>query len=91
MQIRALSFDLFDTLVDLELSGAPLQQTLRALYDAVAAHTELDFEGFGTLARRADRELRKPRYGEGIEIATEERFAHILAAWASSSPAWWRR
>ncbi len=78
MQIRALSFDLFDTLVDLELSGAPLQETLAALHAALAPHTDLDLDGFAAAARAADRELRDDRYARGLEISSEERFAHIL-------------
>jgi FMN phosphatase YigB (HAD superfamily) len=76
--IRAVSFDLFDTLVDLELSGAPLQESLRALYVAIRTYTDLDFEAFCQVARRADRELRDSRYPQGLEISTEERFAHLL-------------
>lgn len=78
MPIRALSFDLFDTLVDLELSGAPLQETLVALHAAVSPHSDLDLDGFAAAARAADRELREERYPKGVEIPTEERFAHIL-------------
>lgn len=78
MPIRALSFDLFDTLVDLDMSGVPLQETLDALHAAVAPHTELDRAGFAAAARGADRELREERYPAGREIATEERFAVVL-------------
>jgi len=78
MPIRALSFDLFDTLVDLDMSGVPLQETLGALHAAVAPHTSLDLAGFAAAARAADRELRKERHAEGLEIATEERFAVML-------------
>ena len=78
MPIRAVSFDLFDTLVDLDLSGVPLQETLGALHAAVAPYTELDLAGFAAAARAADRELRQERYEAGLEIATEERFAAVL-------------
>jgi HAD superfamily hydrolase (TIGR01509 family) len=78
MPIRAVSFDLFDTLVDLDLSGVPLQETLGALHAAVAPHTELDLAGFAAAARAADRELREERHAEGLEIPTEERFAMVL-------------
>ncbi len=78
MPIRAVSFDLFDTLVDLELAGAPMRESLQALHAAVAAHTDLDLEGFGARAREVDRELRGTRYVEGLEVSSEERFARIL-------------
>lgn len=86
MPIRALSFDLFDTLVDLDLSGAPLQETLGALHAAVAPHTELALEEFAAAARAADGALRDARYTQGLEIPTEERFAEILGRIGVSAP-----
>jgi putative hydrolase of the HAD superfamily len=87
LPVRAISFDLFDTLVDLDLSGGPLQQSIEALYAAVAPHTELELEDFRARSREVDRELRVPRYAEGREIATEERFAHILERLGIDRPA----
>jgi HAD superfamily hydrolase (TIGR01509 family) len=86
MPIRAVSFDLFDTLVDLELSGAPLQETLGALHAAVAPHTELGLQAFAAAARAADGALREERYARGLEISTEERFTEILGRIGVSAP-----
>lgn len=77
--IRALCFDLFDTLVDLGRGdpGAALRSSMIALHAEVSAHLEIDLESFGRQLREADRALRESRE-EGSEISTEERFAHLL-------------
>jgi FMN phosphatase YigB (HAD superfamily) len=79
MPIRALSLDLFDTLVDLRFEpGATARTSAHSLHAAVAAHRDLDFEAFAEALRAVDRESRKMRYAEGLEVATEDRFACLL-------------
>ncbi len=79
MAIRAVSFDLFDTLVDLRFdAGAAAWTSTHSLHAAVAAHRDLDFEAFAEALRAVDRDGRETRYAEGLELATEERFACLL-------------
>jgi FMN phosphatase YigB (HAD superfamily) len=80
--LRAVSFDLFDTLVDLhmetlpefEVAGRKLRGSQPLLYDAIRAHTALDFAGFVRALAAVDRELRDTRHAQGLEIPTPERF-----------------
>ena len=79
MAIRAVSLDLFDTLVDLRFdAGAAARSSAHSLHAAVAAHRDLAFEAFAEALRAGDREWRQTRYAEGLEVATEERFACLL-------------
>ncbi len=79
MAIRAVSLDLFDTLVDLRFdAGAAAWTSAHSLHAAVAAHRDLDFEAFAEALRAVDRDWRETRYAEGLELATEERFACLL-------------
>jgi FMN phosphatase YigB (HAD superfamily) len=76
--IRALSLDLFDTLVDLHLgSGAAVRSSARSLHAAVAAHRNLAFETFVEALHAVDRDWCATRYAEGLEVATEDRFARL--------------
>ncbi len=77
MRIRALSLDLFDTLVDLEISDQPLEEISRALHGAVAEHLEIDPERFRREARASDEQLADERR-RGVEIPTELRFRRLL-------------
>jgi FMN phosphatase YigB (HAD superfamily) len=79
MSIRALSLDLFDTLVDLRFdAGAAVRSSAHSLHAAVAAYRDLDFEAFAEALRADDRGWRETHYAEGLEVATEERFAGLL-------------
>jgi HAD superfamily hydrolase (TIGR01493 family) len=81
--LRAISFDLFDTLVDLRMDTLPEftlgQRRLRGsqplLYREAAAHTSLDVAGFAGAPADVDRELRDARHAQGLETSTLERFA----------------
>jgi HAD superfamily hydrolase (TIGR01509 family) len=86
MPIRAVSLDLFDTLVDLDLSGGPMAESLRAIHETVAPYTALDLEAFTARMRDADRALYESRYPDGVEIATEERFAHLMEQMGIDGP-----
>jgi putative hydrolase of the HAD superfamily len=78
MAIRAVSFDLFDTLVDLGPGvGEAIRRSTLALHEAVRAHVEITFDAFREEIRAVDRELREPRSAEGLELPTEERFARL--------------
>jgi FMN phosphatase YigB (HAD superfamily) len=84
--IRAVVFDLFDTLVDLhyedlprlEHEGRALPATVGALHAAVAERAEVGFPAFLEALAAVDRELREARYAEGLEVPTEERFVRLL-------------
>ena len=55
MEIRAVSLDLFDTLVDLETGGgAAMQSALRSLHATLAEHLDLDFDAFLEELRAGD-------------------------------------
>jgi len=84
--VRAVLFDLFDTLVDLhydriprdEHAGKPVPPTARALHTAVAERSDVTFEYFLEVVFAADQEFREERYAKGLELPTEERFTAVL-------------
>jgi putative hydrolase of the HAD superfamily len=86
-RIRAVVFDLFDTLVDLHYEDLPAQEhegrdvppTTRELHAAVVQRAEVGFDAFVAALLAVDRELRDARYAEGRELPTEERFAALVA------------
>jgi len=83
MRIRALVFDLFDTLIDLPMDALPrvtiagntFPSTVGALHEIFAARHPIDFEAFAKAMREVDREWRARLYEEGREFPTPERFA----------------
>ena len=86
MAIRAVVFDLFDTLVDLslrdlprvEIDGRSVPSTAGALHEAVATHSEIEFEPFMAALTDVDREFRETRYARGLELPTLERFGAVV-------------
>jgi len=86
MPIRAVIFDLFDTLVDLQYdriprdqhAGRPIMPTARSLHAAVAECAAIDFERFMEVLFAVDHEILHPRYARDIEVPTEERFAAVV-------------
>jgi FMN phosphatase YigB (HAD superfamily) len=92
--IRAVIFDLFDTLVDLHydriprehLQGRPLPPTTRLLHGAVSEHMDIGFEAFVEIAREVDREVLGPRYAEDLEVPTEERFTALVERLGLDAP-----
>jgi HAD superfamily hydrolase (TIGR01509 family) len=84
--IRAILFDLFDTLVDLdwdalpeiEVLGRRIRSTHRALYEALRPHSPVDFDTFARTLREVDLELRATRAQAGLELPTVERFTVLL-------------
>jgi putative hydrolase of the HAD superfamily len=86
MAIRAVVFDLFDTLVDLSMHGLPhveiggrsVPSTAGALHEVVAAHSDVDFERFIAALTEVDREFRETRYAQGLELPSLERFEAVI-------------
>jgi putative hydrolase of the HAD superfamily len=83
--VRALSFDLFDTLVDLhmdrlpvvEIAGRRVPSTYGLLHAASLQWHALDFERFAAELGAVDRELRGARKAENRELPTLERFREL--------------
>ncbi len=94
MPVRAVVFDLFDTLVDLhmenlphgEFRGRPIPGTTEALYAALAARCEMDFDRFAETLITSDRALMKSHLGEGRELPTELRFQALVEALGLGDP-----
>jgi HAD superfamily hydrolase (TIGR01549 family) len=86
--IRALSFDLFDTLVDLTLEALPpvkidgelVSPTTPALYALLGEGSPISFEVFARTLRGVDKEIRRNQYEAGREVSTRERFATLAKA-----------
>jgi FMN phosphatase YigB (HAD superfamily) len=85
--IRALLFDLFDTLVDLpmdelprhELRGRLVPTTAGAVHATLARHAAVSFEDFAAALAESDRASLQEFWGAGRELPTPERFARLLA------------
>jgi HAD superfamily hydrolase (TIGR01509 family) len=86
--IRAVVFDLFDTLVDLHMDGLPLvtlsgrsfPSTAGVLHAEIARHAPaIALEDFARVQREVDQSVRAPRYEAGREFPTLERFDLLLA------------
>lgn len=94
MPIRAVIFDLFDTLVDLHYdrvsreihAGRPILPTARPLYAAVTEYRELDFDRFLDVLSAVDHEILHPSYAHDIEVPTEERFAAVVERLGIDAP-----
>lgn len=86
MPVRALSFDLFDTLVDLYMEKLPpatvrgraVRSTLPALHAVVAERADVDLEEFAETLGCVDRELRETLAAQGRELPTLERFRAVV-------------
>ena len=82
MPIRAVIFDLFDTLVDLSMESLPRTEhrgrefpsTMGRLHDAVSDHVDLSFDDFAAVLIEVDREHRVSRHRKFREFPTVERF-----------------
>jgi FMN phosphatase YigB (HAD superfamily) len=83
--IRAIVFDLFDTLVDLyterlpqlEYRGVSIPASARALHATLPRRCGVDFDTFAGELAEADREFRISHYNKGIELPSELRFARV--------------
>lgn len=87
-------FDLFDTLVDLPMTGLPrrtiagreVPTTAGAVHAALARHAAVPFDAFTAALVDADRSLRAGYAGAGRELPTPLRFAHVLERLAIADP-----
>jgi FMN phosphatase YigB (HAD superfamily) len=86
MAVRAVVFDLFDTLVDLRFEDLPKHQhegrwlpaSVPALHAAVAERAPIAFGDFVEAMITQDKEIHAPRYREGREVPTGERFEALV-------------
>jgi FMN phosphatase YigB (HAD superfamily) len=87
-RIRAISFDLFDTLVDLHLEQIPplriegdlVSPTAPALYALLGEGAPISFEAFARALRGVDRDVRRRQHQQGREVSTRERFTALARA-----------
>jgi HAD superfamily hydrolase (TIGR01549 family) len=86
MPIRAVVFDLFDTLVDLhmdrlppvEIDGKHYPSTAGHLHALVVERADVSWGDFAQALYAVEREVRAPRAEEGRELPTLERMQEIL-------------
>jgi FMN phosphatase YigB (HAD superfamily) len=79
-------FDLFDTLVDLrfdasqmtEVGGRRVHSSALRLHDALCQRVPVDLERFLQALLQVDHGERRPRYAEGREYPTLERFRTVV-------------
>jgi len=94
MSVRAVLFDLFDTLVDLRLEGLPqvefngrsYRATYMRLHDAIVQRAEVDFERFAQELARVDREILDDYWAKGRELPTRARFEALIEALGLDAP-----
>jgi len=85
MALRAVVFDLFDTLVDLrfedlprmEHAGRRLPASLKQMHALVSERRPLDFEEFLKELHAVDTRMRSVQVDEGREISTQQRFGDL--------------
>ncbi len=93
--IRAILFDLFDTLVDLPWNGLPRHEvggrlvptTSGVVHAVLHRHVDVDFETFTSTLAEVDRQRSALAYAEGRELATPDRFASLLGRLRIPDPA----
>ena len=93
--IRALSLDLFDTLVDLHMDRLPIVEiggrrtpsTYGLLHGASVQWHGLDFERFAAELGAVDRQIRDHYYAEHRELPTIERFSAFADRVGVTDPA----
>ncbi len=92
--IRAIVFDLFDTLVDLyseklphiEYRGYLIPASARALHAALPHRSEIDFDAFARTLAEVDKEFQVSHYNDGLELPSEVRFAALCDRLGVSDP-----
>jgi len=85
MSIRAVVFDLFDTVVDLRMDQLPEYQldgrsqrgTTGLLHQAVLEHQDISIEDFSRAMRALDKEKMQSLLARGFEYPTYERFENL--------------
>lgn len=94
MPVRAIVFDLFDTLVDLvaenlsmeEHRGRRLPASVRLLHEEVARHADVSFDAFADALRAGEKRFAQTHYAEGREVPTQERFTDMAVRLALDDP-----
>jgi putative hydrolase of the HAD superfamily len=94
MPIRAVVFDLFDTLVDLhfesvprvELAGKPIPPSAGVLHEAARGRLAVPFEEFATTLAEVDFAFRDSHYAEDREVPTQQRFTALAERLGSADP-----
>ena len=85
MPIRAVVFDLFDTLVDLSMDGLPIvtvgdrriPSTIGALHELVSEHIDIPIAELADAIWEVDKALRALRARQGKELPTLERMQEL--------------
>lgn len=83
--VKAIVFDLFDTLVDLyseklpriEYRGHLIPASARALHAALPHRSGIDFDSFASTLAQVDTEFQSSHYGKGLELPSDLRFAAL--------------
>ncbi len=94
MPIRAIVFDLFDTLVDLRFEDLPSEEfeghripaSIRRVHGAVAERVDIDFGAFAEAVRAGVRDFGESHYAKHREVPTFERFTDTLARVGVTDP-----
>ncbi len=94
MQIHAIVFDLFDTLVDLDYEGLPqaevagrrLPPSLPALYEAARARHALGFDAFADALAEVYGAFRESHYIVDREVSTEQIFSALTERLGVADP-----
>jgi putative hydrolase of the HAD superfamily len=94
VQIRAVVFDLFDTLVDLdweslpraEHEGRPLPPSVPALHEAACARLAVTLKDFVAALAEVDVAFRESHYAQDREVPTELRFETLARRLGASDP-----
>ena len=94
MALRAILFDLFDTLVDLhmdalpevEIAGRRFPSTLGALHRTAAAWSDATLEEFAAALRKSDAELHARHWNAGRELPTLLRFEVFCRGFGIAAP-----
>jgi putative hydrolase of the HAD superfamily len=92
--IRAISFDLFDTLVDLdyenlpraEVGGRRLPPSATALHEAARRRFAISFDAFADALVEVDVAFRESHYEHDREVTTQERFTALTARLGVADP-----
>lgn len=85
MPIRAVVFDLFDTLVDLfsenmrrsEYAGRMIPESFLRLHALMAEQAEVELDDFLSAMGQLEKQFLESHYSKQIELPTEERFAAL--------------
>jgi FMN phosphatase YigB (HAD superfamily) len=94
MAIRAVVFDLFDTLVDLvwenlpvvEHRGARLPASVQAMHELLAERADVDFDAFTQALVEGGRGFAESHFAHDREVTTLERFEDLVQRLGLDAP-----